>query len=246
LPTYLPRGMSNIQQNFRGVLPKAGVALNNIQVISVSGANALAELERFRAGYPSGGLYPILLGDTKDKDRVFEGRQEGFDASDSLNYCQTIEPIRWMEQRRELDPDLYQADDGNWPARADKMGIVTHLDIVSRKPKNEVFFALLKLSKPWESFAYLSWGGWNECPEPAVHCAFHRYWFERYGAEVVSMTGDIVQCIVARPPADRAASMELAREQYLYCCDIVEQGTQTIAALAAGLMDAKYWYFWWD
>jgi hypothetical protein len=67
-----------------------------------------------------------------------------------------------------------------------------------------------------------------------------------WGAEVASVTGDIVQCFVARPPQDATAAMAVAHEQYIYCYDIVEQGTQTIAALAAGLVGSRYWYFWWD
>jgi len=125
------------------------------------------------------------------------------------------------------------------------MGIITHLDILSGKPIDEVFIALLKLTASWEAFAYLHWNT-SQVPDPAVHCAMHRYWGEKYGAEVVSVTGSTVQCEVARPPRDRAASLELAREQFVYCTDIVAQGTQTIAALAAGLLNSKYWYFWWD
>jgi len=38
----------------------------------------------------------------------------------------------------------------------------------------------------------------------------------------------------------------LAREQYAYCNDLVDQGTESVAALAAGLLDGTVWYFWWD
>lgn len=35
-------------------------------------------------------------------------------------------------------------------------------------------------------------------------------------------------------------------EQYRYCIDIVDQGVTSVSALAAILMEAPYWYFWWD
>ena len=38
----------------------------------------------------------------------------------------------------------------------------------------------------------------------------------------------------------------IAREQYVYCSDIVEQGAQTLSALAAVLMESDWLYFWWD
>jgi len=40
--------------------------------------------------------------------------------------------------------------------------------------------------------------------------------------------------------------MELAKEQYIFCNDIVDQGVGTVSALAATLLDSNYWYFWWD
>jgi hypothetical protein len=51
---------------------------------------------------------------------------------------------------------------------------------------------------------------------------------------------------VNRRPETRGAALDLAREQYLYCSDIVDQGVQTFSALAAVLMQSDWWYFWWD
>jgi len=51
--------------------------------------------------------------------------------------------------------------------------------------------------------------------------------------------------VQSRPPT-REAALELAREQYVYCSDIVDQGVQTLSALAAVLMQSAWWYFWWD
>jgi hypothetical protein len=73
-----------------------------------------------------------------------------------------------------------------------------------------------------------------------------RYWKERYGAEIVSLSGDVIECAVQKPPRTIEDSIELAWEQYWYCSDIVDQGTQTIMNLAAGLMNSDYWFFWWD
>jgi hypothetical protein len=40
--------------------------------------------------------------------------------------------------------------------------------------------------------------------------------------------------------------MTIALQQFAYCPDIVLQGTETIDRLAAGLLEARYWFFWWD
>jgi hypothetical protein len=188
----------------------------------------------------------VLLGDREDYGLIEEGREDAGAVEQMLRESDGIAPLEWFRRKTELDPEMYQADEGDWPDSGDEMGIITHLDILTRKPKKEVFIGLFSVKAPWEVFAHLSWGGWNDCPFPAEHCAIHRYWASKCGAEVASVTHDVVQCLVARPPRDRDAALQLAREQYIYCTDIVDQGTETIISLAAGLLDAKVWYFWWD
>jgi hypothetical protein len=73
-----------------------------------------------------------------------------------------------------------------------------------------------------------------------------KHWLEAFGAELVGMNGDTVEMFAKRPPSTRQEALELAEEQFLYCEDIVTQGTQTIEALAAGLCGSNIWYFWWD
>jgi hypothetical protein len=219
--------------------------VNNVQLVTVPGEHALAELDRLRSLHASTGIYPILLGDAEDKARVYEGAQVDANPAETLARSQTIDATEWLRNHGQLEIQELP-EDGDWPAHGAHMGLVTQLNVLTRSPKKEVFIGLLKLNTPWEAFAYLNWGGWNDCPEPAVHCALHRYWESQYGAQVASITGDIVQCIVDRPPTDKQASLHLARQHYIYCYDVVEQGTQTIAALAASLQNWNYWYFWWD
>lgn len=73
-----------------------------------------------------------------------------------------------------------------------------------------------------------------------------KHWAGRYGAEIYAVTGDVIECTVERPPTTRDEAMELAREQFLLCTDIVYQGTESISLLAATLQDCSAWYFWWD
>jgi len=48
---------------------------------------------------------------------------------------------------------------------------------------------------------------------------------------------------VARRPATPEEALELARLQYEYCHDIVDQGVDTLSALAASLMAHDWWFF---
>lgn len=223
-----------------------GKDMTRPQVLKIPGKSALVELERHREQYSATGLYPILFGDADDFGRI-NNDLEKFDPAETLAESRLVDAEEWFRQQPLNNPELYQFEEGDWPAwNANPTGIITHLDLLTNKPLKEVFLGLLEIQTPWEAFAHLNWGSWNDCPAPAEHCAIHRYWAAKYGAEVVSITGDIVQCTVARPPVDRSASLLLARQQYIYCYDIVDQGTQTIAALAAELLNSNTWYFWWD
>jgi len=68
----------------------------------------------------------------------------------------------------------------------------------------------------------------------------------QYGAEIVSMSGDIIECHVKRPPATSGGCYYARMGAVWYCTDIVEQGVGTISGLAATLLNHEYWYFWWD
>ena len=73
-----------------------------------------------------------------------------------------------------------------------------------------------------------------------------RSWFERYGAELVGIDGDTLNLRVQRRPTGRDEALALAREQYHYCPDLVDQGVGTISALASELMASDWWFLWWD
>ena len=52
---------------------------------------------------------------------------------------------------------------------------------------------------------------------------------------------------VERRPNTREQALELAREHYVYCNDIVDQSeTGTLSSLAACLFVDNWWNFWWD
>jgi hypothetical protein len=94
--------------------------------------------------------------------------------------------------------------------------------------------------------AFFQFGAWNACPPPEYHVAALRSWRDRYGAELVGLSHDVLELRVAGRPASRAIALDLAREQYAYCNDIVDQGTGTLSGLAASLMASDWWHFWWD
>lgn len=110
-----------------------------------------------------------------------------------------------------------------------------------------LLLARIPVEHPWEVFAYLPFGGWNECPDTVDLMAAAKYWFEQYGAVPAVITHDVLEFDLPVPvPEERA--MELAAEQYGFCPDIVDQGPEgaTVGWLADSLRQSDKWYFWWD
>lgn len=123
---------------------------------------------------------------------------------------------------------------------------IPYEDMHLTRPLARVHLALVPVESQWQVPAFLGLGDWNDCPAPEVHAAILRDWGDRFGAEVVGLSNDTLELRVARPPRRRSAARALAREQYLYCQDIVDQGIRSIEALAIALLRAPSWYFWWD
>jgi len=110
----------------------------------------------------------------------------------------------------------------------------------------EIIIAKIPAENPWELAVWLPMGGFNDCPLPENQAAVFRYWFEKYGAIPSTVTHDIWEVVLTQPPAAEGEAEALAKEQYAFCPDLVDQGTETIRALASGLIGSYTWFFWWD
>ena len=136
---------------------------------------------------------------------------------------------------------------GEWPATAEpSVGLTVARDILTGMPLPKVHIGVAPTAD-WTTIpAYLRWGGWNACPAAEYHVAALRRWRDRYGAELVGMSADTINLRVASRPKTREEALALAREHYVYCADIIDQGFPSYSALAAYLMANDWWYFWWD
>lgn len=226
---------------------------SDLVLVDVAGTDTLAAWLRLRDLVPETGRWPVVVGDMEEVNLVFEPLGSDFDPDETIRRSQEIDPAAWTREQRESDPDLY-APLREEPALLDRVfretaprqELVLHLDVQTGEAFERVGIVLVPTSRSWEAPAWLNYGGWNECPAPEVHVALLRRWQERYGAEVLSVGAETIELAVARPVTDREEALALADEHFLYCYDIVVQGTETLDHLAAHLLNATVWYFWWD
>ena len=219
-----------------------------IRRFDVDAERAIAIWEKLRFRTDDFGVYPVVC---RDESGLLAEQASFNEASveETLATAAGMGAPAWFQQRAGSDEEHYGGvDQGEWVEDAEpQSGWAVPGDVLTGEPAQDVSILLVPTTEPWQVLAHLHYGGWNECPAPESHVTVQRYWYERHGAEIVCVTGDVVEMRVARPPRDKAASQALAREQFLYSGgDLVYQGYGSLNALASALNGADYWYFWWD
>ena len=65
-----------------------------------------------------------------------------------------------------------------------------------RKMTYPLILAKIPVKNPWEIFAYLPFGNWNDCPNTPELMAAAKYWFEQYGAVPAAMSHDELEFLL--------------------------------------------------
>jgi hypothetical protein len=172
------------------------------------------------------------------QDLIKMRRDEDLAAWEGLRKLGLLKGIEDEEDEdEEREPPL-----GEWPASPSRAhGLSVAYESLTPLPK--VHIVLVPTDDPTTVPAHLQCGNWNACPAPEYHVAALRHWREHYGAELVGLNMDVMDLRVARKPATRDEALDLARVQYAYCNDMVDE---SLSALAADLMAHDWWNFWWD
>lgn len=224
---------------------------------SVPGEKAEEVWLRLREQVDASGLWPVILGTEDDcEEQVYavnHPEELGHEAAEAIiKKGLVLNATEWLDERYNAQPDFFQTDEvkggddySAFNAISKKYQFYTVMDL-QKMYHPDINIALVPTRNSWEVPALLYYGGWNECPVPEAHVAMLRYWNEKHGAELFSMAGDVLELYVRHPPTEPAAALALAREQFIYCSDIVHQGTETLHALAEEIAGSHGWFFWWD
>jgi len=223
--------MEFIQLNPNTAFDEAIKALNSNPKLVVCGAND--EIDS---------LKEMLEFSEQNTDGIIQ-------ASKEINIQQWLQDRKseFAENDSEWDSEFNDEMDAEW--ETDSPGALSFTldkDILTGEPVTNLVGVQIPAEESWHLPAHFKYGGWNECPIPEIQCAIWHYWEAKYGAKIVGISHDVIEAYVANPPTTLEEAKQLANEQYLYCTDIVDQGVQSVANLAALLLNQKIWYFWWD
>ncbi len=208
---------------------------------------------RARALLPETAMWPFLLDWNEGDTDLHFGQLSAWRTG-----CDNVDIAQWIKSEQHALREDYPGEHimeqllGEWPedpifsyeeyARREKFSFET----IGGRYGSKVRLGFAPVREGWLLAPWMGFGGWNDCPDPAHHGAMLRHWETTYAAEVVFWGSDTVECWASSPPTTREAALALAWEQYTYCADIVDQGTETVSLLAAGLLNNPRWFFWWD
>jgi hypothetical protein len=241
----------------------------SIPALPIPRTGSFALWTRLRELVPRTGCWPVLFSETdgEERDRLVDDSFEDVTGRDwvenAIERSRTVDVTGWLATNlRAREREYGRLPRGEWPAGAVRSRPAGAFPPRAAAPEDDEFWAcsgvvsdaqiphvlvaLVPVLDSWQAAAAMAFGGWDANPFAFEHAAVHRYWSERFGAEVVAVNTSTVELWVARPPVDRDSAIELALEQFAYCEDLVGQGYETIEGLAAVLMASHVWSFWWD
>lgn len=214
------------------------------ELVRVSGSEAVQKWHALREE-GRGVFTPVILVEPEnyalDGDALAELQLE---LPKTLAAAEAMSVADFFARRKSENAALLQElEAGDWPA------LPYRLEPYLPRHSGEVVIAKVPTPNSYEALAYVGFGGWNDCPYDAEHVAVFRHWHDRYGADLFAISGDILECVVERPPATREAALDLAREHTMYAPGTLGEfsgGGSSVPELAGALFDSRHWLFWWD
>lgn len=122
---------------------------------------------------------------------------------------------------------------------------ITNITLISND--STLIMAKVPVEYSYQLPIYIPMGGFNDCPSPVEQAAIFKYWYDLYGAEPYFVSYDVWELFLKTPITDMSTCIDIAKQQYMFCTDIIEQSMYpTIKGLASQLINSNIWYFWWD
>lgn len=150
----------------------------------------------------------------------------------------------FLRERFNTIKEDYQEDNDDWSEEVvGTEDAVNPIDDFDFADGGNIYLVEVPVKEPWQVFAYIPFGGWNDCPDADEQMAVAKYWYEKYGAVAAHFSNDMIQYYLPKPVTED--TMSVAEEHMGYCEDAVLQG-DNLTTLAATIKESTVWTFWWD
>lgn len=106
--------------------------------------------------------------------------------------------------------------------------------------------ALVAADRPADVLPAIGWSGLAERGESLLPLtAVLRSWEDRFGARLIDVGSPDLRLFVERPPRSTRAAQRIAAE-HVVMADECTGASTTVPTIAARLLNAHLWTFWWD
>jgi hypothetical protein len=221
------------------------------------GPTALEMWRALRDRHAGTGLWPLILGDVSDLvlDQLTWRVQFAVDERPGIPSLDDIPtaPELFVEWLGDPTADAYLGDVPRHLAKLEADEATIRARVAERPDEDAVRallgeylqMALVPAAGGWEVPALLAWPGAEKNGHGgAEHLAVLKFWSDSYGAELVSLGIDTMECLVDRPPDEARGAFDLAVQHYAYCPELMDNLVPAMGALAATLFGRHWWFSW--
>lgn len=110
--------------------------------------------------------------------------------------------------------------------------------------EGELYLLKVPTNNPFEIFAWLPFGGWNECPDTSDMISMCEYWYNEYGAIPAVISHDTLTFYLSNPVTDKETAVKAAKEQCGFSSEVLGMGG--IRSYVMMTLNSNIWTFWWD
>lgn len=222
----------------------------------VGGEAALTTWTALRERHPRTGLWPVVLGaDTQAIDQLTWRVNILAEDTPGIPLLDDVTPapelfVAWMGDPAADDylndvPRHLAKLEADQDQIRERLSARSDVEAVRAVAGERVHIALVPAAAGWEVPALLAWSGAErDSIGGGEHLSVLHFWHETYGAELVALGLDTLECLVDRPPENARAAFELAVQHYAYCPALMDNLVPAMGALAATLF-GRHWLFDW-
>jgi hypothetical protein len=190
------------------------------------------------------GHWPVFIGNASSLETMrpmFSAAKSLDDVRSEIARGSAFDVTSWFDAYNSAGADESDGED----CEEREPIIITEADLTygsRRSSSAELILLMIPTMCSWEVPSYLMIGRGNQLHDPYQHVGVQKMWFEKYRAELITVTNDMVEMAVHDPPQTLNEAFELAVQHCTYCPDLDD----TLDHLAAERVNANFWSFWWD
>lgn len=154
----------------------------------------------------------------------------------------------------EEEAEFFEEDNEDWQSTEREDGPGEELS-VGRLPglkqmrlqdaRGSLLLAEIPVQSPWEVFAFVPFGGWNDVPSPEEVMAVSRHWYEHYRARPAVIGFDFLEFDLPEPVSPDHTEA-VVKDHLAFAPEFFSMGVMDEKIMAQQLADMQSWFFWWD